>query len=83
MDERDRVKVLYIAYEALIDVLNGRVRVLERLPEDARVVGLHQDFPRRALAALVWSASFEMVEPGTMPPEVPPLLMGRTVLMRL
>ena len=68
MPERRRA-VIALDEEVLLDVLQGRIR-LGGFPEDAKVVGIHYEFPRRALMLMLEHPSFAVVEPGELAPVI-------------
>ena len=72
MDEPNRVKIVSIDNQILIDLLNwGRnpksvltLPVCDELPSDCRVLWVHPSFERRCLEAMVWSSEFPEVPLG-------------------
>lgn len=67
-EDHARLAICLIPRRGLLEILEGRARIVG-LPEDVRIVGLHQEFRQDGLALHLWSASYAPVEPGAMIPE--------------
>jgi hypothetical protein len=69
-DEVRRLRLYYFSTDTLIDLMNGRIEVVEPpMPADARVVNVGYESSRHALVAIVESEEFEPVPPYAHIPE--------------
>jgi len=75
MDDRDRVMGVTIRYEAMLAVLQGKLRLpdLADLPDDAQIVAVEHSVLHRGFTLLIQSKSFEPVPVGDRVPMLPPL----------
>lgn len=72
MDNRDRVMVLTITRDVLLAILQNRIRLADfDLPADIKLIEAGYSVPMRGFDLLLWSAQFEPVPPGEMPPRLP------------
>src|ERR1044071_5978178 len=64
-----RIKIVRIATNLLLHLLNGRVKLLEleQIPDDAEIVGFHHDFARNTYKFAVYSETFDIVRDGCIP----------------
>lgn len=69
----NQVRMLYIDHNLMLGVVQGFLRVWDLgLPADADVRAVDYDFPRRAFALLIHSATFDPVPSGEIPPTLAP-----------
>lgn len=75
MDDRDRVKIFIISKAMMLAILQNRLRIADfDLPDDTKIVEVGYDTPMRGFSLVLWSAQFESVPVGRMPPQLPPIL---------
>ena len=72
MSDPRRVKLLEVNPLVLSEMLRGHpmCEVVTSFPEDGRVVRIQDDARRGVYWFLIWSASFDEVELGTIPPKL-------------
>jgi len=76
MSEERRCKILVLDYEHVIRLFMGLLDIGDVfLPDDARVVAVHDEWRRNGLSFIIWSASFDVVEDGYMIPALGPVPM--------
>jgi len=78
-DLENRCMILYVSQDDILSRVSQGipvgaktlcVSVLDGVPEDAHVVSVHHDYPRRSFAFTLRHPTFEPVPPGCVPPEV-------------
>lgn len=73
-----RYVVLLIPDEALLDILNGDIKIKALdLPGDVCVVNIYNDNTRRMMGLVLQSEQFEPVLLGAEIPRLPPLRLDR------
>jgi hypothetical protein len=71
MKER-RLMCLLVPFDALLDILNGKVKIADLdLPDDVAVVDIRNDQERLMLRITVESAAFAPVQLGCVIPHLP------------
>lgn len=70
-DLRSRLKRLHLSRRFVLDLLAGRVALDYDLPADTAIVEVHNGPETQGFMLILWSASFDPVEPGIQIPEIP------------
>lgn len=73
-DLHGRRRILPIEFGTLVEVLRGRVKILEGLPADARIVGIQQISRFDMIEFVIESAEFPKLRQGDAIEHRPPLL---------
>ena len=67
-----RRKIMRLSRREMFQILAGRIAIdVGALPPDTAIVEVHSDFQSQDFVLLLWSYSFEDVEPGMEPPTIP------------
>ena len=71
MDD-DRLMLLLVTRRVFLDLIQGNVVSLLRLPRDARIREVHNDFQSGGFTLVIHSGTFEPVPVGHTIPNMPP-----------